>query len=117
MAWWASTTSEVEFMSQHTNLLLVFLFHFELILLELVYLVANELHLLNLLGDLRFHGFGASILILEFRSQLFDEIVEARRTMSGRLTRPQSGLTTMLSRVEHLRRSVKELADGRQQET
>ena len=48
------TTAHFQLVSKHSNFSLIFLLHLQLILLKLVDLVTDQLHLLNLLGDLVF---------------------------------------------------------------
>ena len=45
-------STHLQFVSQHADLSLIVLLHLELVLLQLVDLIANEFHLLNLLGNL-----------------------------------------------------------------
>lgn len=62
-------TSEVEFVAQSSDLLLVVLLHFKLVLLKLVDLVANELHLLDLLSSVILILLRIPILVLELSAQ------------------------------------------------
>lgn len=70
-------TTHVELVPKHSNLSLVVLLHLQLILLKLVDLIADELHLLNLLSDLILHLFGGAALIVELGSERVKDLIEA----------------------------------------
>lgn len=69
--------SHFKFMSQRPELVIILLFQFNLGLFELVNLVSNHLHLLDLAANLTLNLLGASILVFEFGSQRLKEFVEA----------------------------------------
>ena len=93
-------TSNLKLMSEDSNFILVFLLHFELILLELIDFVANQLHLLNLLCDLAFHLLGTSTLVVEFGAKGVEDLSQAMIGLTwGRRT--QIRVTPMLRCVEH----------------
>ena len=58
-------------MSKSSDLVVILLLQFDLGLLELVDLVANHLHFLDLGANLAFDLIGASALVLELCSELF----------------------------------------------
>ena len=49
--------AHLELVPEHADFSLVVLLHFELVLLQLIYFVANQFHLLDLLSDLAFDLF------------------------------------------------------------
>ncbi len=93
-------TSNLKLMSEDSNFILVFLLHFELILLELVDFIANQLHLLDLLCDLAFNLLGTPTLVVEFGAKGVEDLSQAMigLTWGGRT---QVRVTAMLRCVEH----------------
>ena len=71
-----SATTNFQFMTQKSDFTLVFLFHLDLGLFELVNLVPYHLHFRDLGSDLTFDLLGASTLIFKLRSQLIKNLVE-----------------------------------------
>ena len=61
-------TSHFKFMSQRPELVIILLLQLDLGLFELVDLVSDHLHLLDLAANLTLNLLGASILIFEFGS-------------------------------------------------
>ena len=68
--------THIELMPEHADLSLVVLFHLQLVLLELVHLVANQFHLLDLLRNLAFDLFRRSTLVVEFGSKRVHDLIE-----------------------------------------
>jgi hypothetical protein len=95
------SATHLELVPKHSDLSLVVLLHFQLILLELVNLVADELHLLDLLGDLVFHLFGGAVLIVELGSERVEDLIEAMIWLAW-CRGTQIRIAAMLSSVEHL---------------
>lgn len=62
-------TAHLQLMSEHPDLSLVVLFHFHLVLLELIDFVANQFHLLNLLRNLTFDLLRRAALVVELSSE------------------------------------------------
>ena len=56
-------------MSEAANLVLIVLLNLKLVLLKLIDLVPDQLHLLNLLGDLALELLRATVLVVEFGAQ------------------------------------------------
>lgn len=87
-------------MAQHSNLSLIVLFHFQLVLFELVDLVTDQLHLLDLLGDLILDLFRGATLILEFGSQRVHNLIKTMVWLPGR-SGSQIGIAAVLGSIEH----------------
>lgn len=71
-------TSHFELVSQQPDLVVVVLLQLDLSLLELVDLVSNHLHLLNLIANLTLNLFRAPGLSFELRPERIEKFVEAR---------------------------------------
>ena len=71
-------TSHFEFVSQQPDLVVVLLLELDLSLLELVDLVSNHLHLLNLIANLTLNLLRASGLGFELGPKGIEKLVEAR---------------------------------------
>ena len=71
-------TSYFQLVSQQPDLIVVLLLQLDLSLLELVDLVSNHLHLLNLIANLTLNLFRASGLGFELRPEGIEKLVEAR---------------------------------------
>ncbi len=98
-------------MPKHSNLSLVVLFHFQLVLLELVDLVANEFHLLDLLRHLALHLFRGATLVVELGPKVVQDLIQAMIRWT-RGSRAQIRVTAVLSSVEHGGRGVDGCEDG-----
>lgn len=72
-----SAAAHVELMAQSANLVLVVLLDLQLVLFQLIDLVPNELHLLDLLGNLALKLLRAAILIVELCAQGIKDFIEA----------------------------------------
>jgi hypothetical protein len=70
-------TSHFKLVSQQSELIVVLLLQLDLSLFELVDLVSNHLHLLDLVCNLALNLFGASALVFELGSQRIKKLVEA----------------------------------------
>ena len=70
-------TSYLKLVTQQSDLVVVLLLEFDLSLFELVDLVSNHLHLLDLVADLTLNLFRASALVFELGSERIEELVEA----------------------------------------
>lgn len=77
MRGYRGNTSDFKFVPQQPELVVVLLLQLDLSLLELVDLVSNHLHLLDLVGNLALNLFGASALVIELGSKRIKELVEA----------------------------------------
>jgi hypothetical protein len=82
-------TSHFELMSQQPDLVVVILLQLDLRLLELIDLVSNHLHLLDLVGYLALDLLRASALAVEFGSERLKELVE---TVVGSWLHPAMGI-------------------------
>jgi hypothetical protein len=69
--------SHFELMSQQPELVFVLLLQLDLRLFELIDLVSNHLHLLDLVGNLALDLLGASALAVEFGSKRLKKLVKA----------------------------------------
>ena len=97
--------AHLELVSKHSDLSLVVLLHFELVLLELVYFVSNKFHLLDLLGDLAFDLFRRPTLTVELGAESVEDLIEAMVWLTWS-RRPQVRVAAMLCGVEHGGRCV-----------
>ena len=94
------TAAYIQFVPKHSDFGLVVLLHLKLVLLELVDLVPDQFHLLNLLRDLCFDLLRAPVLVVEFLTDRVEDLVETMVRLT-RWRRTHIGLTTVLSSIEH----------------
>jgi hypothetical protein len=76
------------------------LLHLQLILLQLIDLVSDQFHLLDLLSDLILDLLAGAALVFEFRSQRVEDLIQSM-VWRPRRRGSQVGIATVLSCIEH----------------
>ena len=99
-------SAHLQLVSKHSDLSLVVLLHLQLVLFELVDLVTDEFHLLDLLCDLALDLFRGAALIVELGSEGVQDLIEAMIWLTWSRW-PQVGIAAMLSSVEHVEAKIR----------